>query len=128
MHITIHQPCRGSTGEALLTGAVPEVTGDGVWGQAMLAGQGGGQRQGAEAQSCFKVTESDSHGPGASMTSAPHFPFWDFNSHQLNVTELALLKPHPPGSPVTSCSYRRPPPTHPTLPLPAAPAPELLSD
>lgn len=63
-----------------------EVTGDGVWGQVMLAGQGGGQT-GTEAQSCFKVTESDSHGPGVSMTSAPHFPFWDFNSHQLNVTD-----------------------------------------
>ena len=63
-----------------------EVTGDGVWGQVMLAGQGGGQT-GTEAQSCFKVTESDSQGPGVSMTSAPHFPFWDFNSHQLNVTD-----------------------------------------
>ena len=128
MHVTTHQPWGlGDTGEAQLTGAIPEITGDSVQGQVMLAGQGGGRRQGTEAQSCFKVSESDSHSPGVSMISAPHFPFWDLDSHQLNVTELVLLKPHPPGSPVTSRSYRLPP-THPTPPSPAAPASKLLSN
>ena len=86
-----------------------------------MAGQGGGWRQGTEAQSCFKVPESDSHAPCMSMTSAPHFPSRDLNSHQLNVAAIALLKPHPPGSPMTSCSYG----ASPTLPASAAPAPGL---